>query len=239
MEINKNIPVPFYYQLKEILQNDIKNGVYKPGDLIPTELMLMEQYELSRTTVRQAINALVYEGYLSRKKGVGTTVLPLDEFGDIVNIENQIKKNGFALSTHLLSLELVKADDTIAKKLDIRQGDNVYIMERIRSGDDIPLVFARIFIAEKTAPKLRDNIDAAATGFHKYLSSIGREIKLIDRITEGGITDTKTAELLKVKKGTPIIIMTDRCFDPQGKVVEYAISVINTNVIKLTQTIKL
>lgn len=68
MEINKNIPVPLYYQLKELLQNDIAKGKYKPGDLIPTEVKLMERYDLSRTTVRQAINALVYEGYLDRKK---------------------------------------------------------------------------------------------------------------------------------------------------------------------------
>jgi GntR family transcriptional regulator len=239
MEINKNIPVPFYYQLKEILQNDIIKGVYKPGDLIPTELMLMEQYELSRTTVRQAINALVYEGYLSRRKGVGTTVIPSSNSGDIVSISNQIRKKGLTLSTQLLSLETVRADDSIAQRLDISQGDNVYIMERIRSGDNIPLVFTRTFIAEKTAPKLKDNIDTAVVGFHKYLSSIGKEIKQINRATEGGITDDKTAKMLGLKKGTPIIILTDRCYGSQGNIVEYTVSLVNTNVIKIIQTIKL
>ena len=62
MDINKKIPIPLYYQLKELIMNDIRTGVYHDGDLIPTEKELMEKYDLSRTTVRQALNELVYEG---------------------------------------------------------------------------------------------------------------------------------------------------------------------------------
>lgn len=239
MEINKNIPVPLYYQLKELLQNDIAKGKYEPGDLIPTEVKLMEKYDLSRTTVRQAINALVYEGYLDRKKGVGTTVLSRDDSNDQGNLPNQIKLNGYAVSTKLQGLESIRADSSIADKLDININDKVYVMERVRYGDDIPLVYSRTFIAEKTAPKLRDNIDTAYTGFHNYLFSVGRAVKQISRTSEGGITDDKTAELLGLKPNVPIIIMTDQCFSSSGKIIEYTVSIVNTNVLKLNETINL
>ena len=112
-------------------------------------------------------------------------------------------------------------------------------MERVRYGDDIPLVYSRTFIAEKTAPKLRDNIDTVYAGFHNYLFSVGRAVKQINRTSEGGITDDKTAELLGLKPKVPIIIMTDQSFSSSGKIIEYTVSIVNTNVLKLNETINL
>lgn len=147
--------------------------------------------------------------------------------------------NGYAVSTKLQGLESVRADSSIADKLDISMNEKVYVMERVRYGDDIPLVYSRTFIAEKTAPKLRDNIDTAFTGFHNYLFSIGRAVKQINRACEGGITDEKTAELLGLKTNAPIIILTDQCFSSSGKIIEYTVSIVNTNVLKLNETINL
>ena len=62
--IDKSIPTPLYYQLLQILEEKIKNGTWKPGDTIPTELEIMQQYGISRATVRQAILTLVNMGYL-------------------------------------------------------------------------------------------------------------------------------------------------------------------------------
>ncbi|MDR2156561.1 MAG: GntR family transcriptional regulator [Clostridiales Family XIII bacterium] len=238
MNINKSVPIPLYYQLKEILQNDIVKGVYKPGDLIPTEQSLMMQYDLSRTTVRQAVSALVYEGYLSRKKGVGTTVLLRQKTGNATDLPNQIKKSGFHVDTRLLGIELSEGDAVMAEKLKIDEKEPFFIMERIRLGDGIPLVYSRTFIAQKTAPRLRQNIKTASLGFHKYLAAIGRGIKRIERTMAGGIADGRTSEVLQLKKKSfPILIITDFCHDGAGDIVEYTISVVNTNVLQLRETI--
>lgn len=66
-EINKDVPIPLYYQLKNIIKTDIENGTLKTGDTIPTEMEIMSHYNISRFTVRQAISELVNEGYLLRK----------------------------------------------------------------------------------------------------------------------------------------------------------------------------
>ena len=58
-EINKDVPIPLYYQLKNIIKTDIENGTLKTGDTIPTEMEIMSHYNISRFTVRQAISELV------------------------------------------------------------------------------------------------------------------------------------------------------------------------------------
>lgn len=71
-KLNKNIPIPLYYQLKELLPEDIKINKYSPGDPIPTEFELSEHFKISRPTVWQAISEPVNERYLYRVKGKGT-----------------------------------------------------------------------------------------------------------------------------------------------------------------------
>ena len=72
--LDKNTPVPLYFQLKTILLNDIKDNCFAVGDSIPTESELVEFYHISRSTVRQAISELVQEGWLTRKASKGTFV---------------------------------------------------------------------------------------------------------------------------------------------------------------------
>lgn len=69
--INKESPIPIYYQLQEHLKTKIENGELKSGDPIPSEREMAEKYEISRMTVRQAVNNLVNEGLLTRSKGPG------------------------------------------------------------------------------------------------------------------------------------------------------------------------
>lgn len=68
--INKTSPIPIYYQLESHLKEQIKAGLLLPGDTIPSEREFAEKYEISRMTVRQAINSLVNEGLLYRKREV-------------------------------------------------------------------------------------------------------------------------------------------------------------------------
>jgi ABC-type glycerol-3-phosphate transport system substrate-binding protein len=72
--IDRNTPIPAYFQLKEYLKQQIHEGVWLPGEKIPTEAELCESYNISRTPVRQALKELVFEGLLTRTAGRGTFV---------------------------------------------------------------------------------------------------------------------------------------------------------------------
>ena len=73
MDRNPGAP-PLYAQLEQILKQQIECGTYKKGDFLPTEKELMEKYELSRVTVRQAMTNLVQSGYARARRGIGTDV---------------------------------------------------------------------------------------------------------------------------------------------------------------------
>src|SRR3569833_738583 len=72
--LNKNIPIPLYYQLKERLTQQIMGGDFQPGTLMPSERELSDRYGISRMTVRQALGEMVKEGLLLREQGKGTFV---------------------------------------------------------------------------------------------------------------------------------------------------------------------
>ncbi|CEI80871.1 HTH-type transcriptional repressor YvoA [Oceanobacillus oncorhynchi] len=82
--LNKNSSIPLYYQVKEVIKEKIKSEEWKNDEKIPNELELVEQFNVSRSTVRQAILELVNEGLLTRKKGHGTFVKKLQHEGNFM-----------------------------------------------------------------------------------------------------------------------------------------------------------
>ena len=72
--INRDVPIPYYYQLEGMLREQVHRGRWLPGQQVPSEKQLCERYEVSRTTVRQAVGHLVLEGLLFHVKGKGTFV---------------------------------------------------------------------------------------------------------------------------------------------------------------------
>lgn len=67
--LNPNSPVPLYHQLAEMLQDQIRSGVFAPGDVLPSEIALAKQHEIGRPTVRQAMDQLVQKGLIFRRRG--------------------------------------------------------------------------------------------------------------------------------------------------------------------------
>ena len=104
--IDKSIPIPLYFQLKKLILSEIKEGNYRSGELIPTEKEISDAFQISRTTVRQAITELVQEGWLYRVKSKGTFVaqpkISQDYIRKIESFNNQIFRLGMTPSTEVL-----------------------------------------------------------------------------------------------------------------------------------------
>jgi ABC-type glycerol-3-phosphate transport system substrate-binding protein len=97
-EIDKSVPIPLYYQLKQMIKRKIENGEFKPGDRLPTEQELCEMFSISRTPVRQALTELTYEGILYRRPGLGTFVsdFSLSPSQDVMRIKVLIPEEKWA-----------------------------------------------------------------------------------------------------------------------------------------------
>ncbi len=141
-EINRDIPVPLYYQISQLIRQQIESGEIGPGEQIPTEKELQERFDVSRSTVRQAIADLVYAGLLERRSTKGTIVArtKLEEtlFG-FGSFTNEILKRNMVPESRLLDFKVIPAPATVAQQLEIDPGSPVAALERVRTVDGEPV----------------------------------------------------------------------------------------------------
>src|SRR5690625_4623961 len=116
--IDKNSPLPIYYQLSEQIKRLIQTEQLLPGDLLPSEREYAERHNISRMTVRQAISNLVTEDLLCRKKGKGTYVAEKKfekNLHGLTIFTEDMQLRGYTASNQLISFQLTQADKPIAK----------------------------------------------------------------------------------------------------------------------------
>lgn len=144
--IDATSPVTKYYQLKDILVKNIQDGKWPPQSRMSSENELCEAYNVSRVTVRKAIDLLVQEGYVYTIKGKGTYVKgkyieqPLTHF---YSFREDLRSRGVSTYSTMRHFDIVPADARLAADLNIRQDDNVFCIERIFFAGEQP--YAREF----------------------------------------------------------------------------------------------
>jgi GntR family transcriptional regulator len=148
--IDKSIPIPLYYQLLVIIKKNIESGVWKPGQNIPTELELMEMYGISRSTIRQAILALVNDGYLRRDKSKGTIVTSptgrMRFVGSLISFSEEMNSKGISHYSHILDQRVLSVDENVAQKLRLEIGTPIYYLKRVRHINDEPFLIDEHYI---------------------------------------------------------------------------------------------
>lgn len=152
---NKKIK-PKYYRLAETLKGKINDGEYTFGEKVPTELKLMEKYDLSRDTVRKAVELLVKEKYLYKLQGSGTFVS--EEFYSqsllkFYSFTEEMIKRGKTPSSEIISFELIKSDEWTQKKM-LSTFKEVYKLVRLRLADNEPVMYEVTYLNAKLLKKL-------------------------------------------------------------------------------------
>lgn len=163
--IDKSNPTPLYYQLQEILREKIEYGVWKPGETIPTENELMVQYGISRSTIRQAILALVNDGYLKREKSKGTIITSTTGrkrvIGSLMSFTSEMNMKGISHYSRLITQQVIQANAILATKLGVTEGSEIYYLKRVRFVNDLPFLLDEHFIPYHLVPgieqKYREN----------------------------------------------------------------------------------
>lgn len=147
MEVDSNKNLPLYLQIKHLLVKRIRNKEWKPNELIPTERELMTRYQVSRTTIRQAVELLVQEGILEKIQGKGTVVkLPrlVGNQQGLRGFAEQVKDKGFATNSKVL--RVIWADDLFREQKILKlseQESKLLLIERIRYIETKPVAFER------------------------------------------------------------------------------------------------
>jgi GntR family transcriptional regulator len=209
--IDRASPLPFYYQLKQILLADLRERPLSPGDRLPGDHELCHTYEVSRTVVRQALAELETEGVIERVKGRGTFVAPERTAEHLVQSLTGLYEDVAARGAHLRSevrrLEVVPADEQIATLLELAIDAPVIVLERLRFVDDEPWVLATTYLPYDVAPGLvqEDFTDHSLyqlleQKYHVHLTH-GR------RAVEAAVANHDLAGSMGIRPGDPILVL--------------------------------
>lgn len=229
LTLNREIPVPLYYQISQLLRQQISTGELKPGDQIPTESELQARFKVSRATVRQAIAQLVYEGLLERRRSKGTIVSKakltetLYEFGSFTN---EVFKSGRVPTSRLLHFDFIAAPDHIAERLQAQSGETLVWLERLRLVDGEPVGLENWYARAKNLPGIQRS-DFKETGREQSTYYVVQEkfgiplVKAIDLMSAVPL-DEREAKLLGLDTGMPALLRARTTFTTNDVPVIYA-----------------
>lgn len=226
--LNREIPVPLYYQLKEILLAHIRKNQLNVGDPIPTEIELCRIFNISRPTVRQAINELVNEGYLKKIKGKGTFIaepkIDHEYTHRIISFNDEMRQKGLIPKTKVLKQRYIPSDEQIAKKLNLHVGEEVLHLKRLRFTNNEPIVFLDSYIPSKMCPGIIDVDFVNNSLYATFEKEYGIIIKRAVRSIEVNLAGEYEAKLLKIREGDPIHYFETVAYNQDNIAVEYTIS---------------
>ncbi|MGA9351754.1 MAG: GntR family transcriptional regulator [Anaerolineae bacterium] len=223
--IKKDSPIPYYFQLEEILREAIEGGKWVPDQQIPSEPELCEMLGVSRTVVRQALNELVNEGLLYRRRGKGTFVTRSKIAESLVQnltgfYEDMVAK-GLVPITQVLEQKLIPASKKVAGMLNLREGDQVIKIDRLRSVGNEPILIVTTFIPHQICPGL---LEEDLTNQSLYAVIEGRynlEIARGRRTLEAISASEEEAKLLGIEEGDPLILLKSVSYLEDGGPIEY------------------
>ena len=215
--------MPLYSQIKQIILNDIKNGVYRLNETIPTEKQLQEIFGVSRMTIRLAIDALVAEGYVVKERSKGTTVIYpkiTESLNEVTNFSQEMRNKGIQYNIHSVEVTIVKAGEDIANALQIEEGVNVLRLHRVYYVNQEPLCSITSYLPAALNLSVDENVYRSS--LYEYLErEKGIRITSVYEDIEVGYAHAPISSELQVAEHTALLLRTRTSLDQSGKPVEY------------------
>ena len=228
IKIDHSSPIPLHVQVESLLREMIELPEYKNGAFLPDEVSLSKQLGIARNTLRQAINKLVFEGLLTRKKGVGTKVsektfeTSLDSWHSFTQ---EMSNKGVALKMYSLESGFVEVSERIRNFLMVEPKAQVLKVSRLRGYADAPFVFFESYFNPRIG--LTGN-----EGFSRPLYEIlERDFSIVPSLSKERIAarlaSPQEAALLGVNTKTPVMVRERFVYDSGMRPVEYNVGISN------------
>jgi GntR family transcriptional regulator len=221
--IDSSSLIPLYAQLEKILYGRISSGHYESGSLIPSETQLGEEFEVSRITVRKAIEGLVSEGLLTKRRGKGTVVNAPKFIDDTFNLQSFSEKTDKSLhqfSTEVLDIQKVVATSLIAFHMGIDEGTPILYIKRLRYSDGKPIGVFDNYILGNIGLGIEE--DYSKSLYKLIEEKCGILIKEAKREVSSILADNETVQLLNLEKSDPILSLRTYSYNSNMQVVEYS-----------------
>ena len=232
-KLDRSNGVLLHVQIERLLREMISRPPYSSGALLPDELTMASRLGVSRGTVRESILNLVHEGFLERRKGVGTRAVQTG-LVDWASLTGEMRRKGIKVQSFLLEVSEKTVKGKIADALQVPVGTGVKFLDQVRGWDDRPVLQSRSWFHPRLELSGKED-------FRRPLYKLLKEETgvVADHAREeflAVMADGAIARRLKVKKGTPLLLRRRTSFDSQDRPIEYAEIHYDTGDVSLTLT---
>lgn len=222
-------PVPLYLQLKELITKQIKEGILSPGEKLCSERELCELYSVSRITVRQALNELDKEGLIYRTHGKGTFVAQPkveQELFQITPFQNSLLRKGLKPKTKLMEYLVLANSYNISQILNTPLVEQIVQLKLLGLDEETPMAYYSSFFPLELGQKMQRLAEQASLNGESFTTlDLYKEIPelnlgTISQTIEASIADNFIANILAIKKGSPIFIVESIIYTDRDEPVE-------------------
>jgi GntR family histidine utilization transcriptional repressor len=203
--------VPAYEQVKAFVRGRISSGQWKPGDPVPSEAALMQQFGVSRMTVNRGLRELAGEGLVTRVQGSGTRVAQLHRISSrltIRDIHEEVAERGHVHSTRVLLVAKEKAGAAIARSLGLRTGGAVFHSQLVHLENGVAIQYEDRYVNPAAAPDyLESDFTRVSPTLHLLQHAPLTEASYS---IEACLPTAEEARQLGIKRGEPCLAMMRR-----------------------------
>ncbi|ASG79363.1 MULTISPECIES: GntR family transcriptional regulator [Lactiplantibacillus] len=214
---------PIYIQIHNQIKQAIEAGRWAVGDRIPSERELAGQFDVSRMTLRQAIQTLVDEGILERRVGAGTFVANQkvqEKMSGVTSFTDLMLAQGKVPSSKTISYHVTSPSLSESEKLALKANEQVLRMERIRYGDDVPICFEVATVPERLVKQFtKDEITSSLYRTLEEKASLmpGKAQQTVSAMS----ASERIAEYLSVRRGDALLRLRQISYLQTGEPFEY------------------
>lgn len=225
--LDRELPVPLYHQLLEVLKTQIETAAWRAGEQLPNESKLAERFGVSKITVRQALQNLESLGYIHREHGRGTFVAERKfDHGphELTSFTEEMRRRELAGGSRILAQHVVEAEPQVSKKLHLVARSPVFVLQRVRLAGGEPVTLQTAHIPAQLVPGLELSPESslydvlqrryhlnAARAKETYLASLA---------------EPASAELLHIAPGSPVFAVERVTLLPNGNPFEFVRSIV-------------
>ena len=217
---------PKYKTAYNILKQEIRDGEYKPGELLPPEHMIETRFGISRTTVRRALELLARDGYVDAKQGCGTIVLDfstVQKLGALTSITETLRSQGKEVATHSMHIDHVRAGAKVASALQVKEDDMVVRIQRVQYANGLPFCIMTNYLIQSLVPGIERYVGQFISLYDLLEKQFNIVLTSATEYLSAGVADFSEAQMLHVQVGAPLLVSKRITYDSNGPT-EYAIN---------------
>ena len=216
---------PLYFIIKEDIKRRIQEGEIKPGDVLPTENALSEEYGASRVTIRRSINELISEQVLERGFGKTATVrcetVPrsLNRLG---GLHEELSQQGIKCSSFILNSTIIEANSEIAEKMNIEMGTLLFYIERLRYANGQPLCYQILYLPKALCPELDIKSLSSVSLYETLEKKFGVNISMATQTIAAVMSGYRIAALLELPEQSCMLKVSRTAYLEDESCAEYS-----------------